>query len=294
MRTWTLPRLQPIAKIGRKAAGLRKDAEDDGFTSGPSISMLLTDGSVVPLRTNCWLKSFLLAGLILPAALRADIIVNGGFETTSALPTTPGGILYNASPWVIVDPNIASESATGVCLTSSCGSPFRPHSGNGYFFGGAWLGSTGNTTRGTVSETVTTVPLASYEMSFWLAQPVAGRINSWAVSWDGIPLTLPIDGINRDVPAFPYIQLFFVVPGITGSDTVTFSFYDSAPAGQLAGYELDDVSITELPPGVAGFNSFSAIPEPGSGVLVALVLVLAGLGGLFRRRSAQALSQVSR
>ncbi len=137
-----------------------------------------------------------------------------------------------------------------------------------------------------MSETVTTVPLARYELSFWLAQPVAGSINNWAVSWDGIPLTLPIDGINRNVPAFPYIQLFFVVPGITGSDTVAFSFYDSSPVGQLAGYELDDVSITDLPPGDPGVNSFSAIPEPGSGVLVAMVFVVAGLVGVFRRKLA--------
>ncbi len=40
------------------------------------------------MRTNYMVKSLLLACLLLPA-MRADIVVNGGFEDTSVLPTTP-------------------------------------------------------------------------------------------------------------------------------------------------------------------------------------------------------------
>jgi hypothetical protein len=240
------------------------------------------------LRTNYLIKSSLFACLVLPITMRADIVVNGGFETNSGGSTFPS----TASPWVVTNPNTGADDSTGVCTTSTCGpgpriTPFGPHSGDAYFYGGAWTGSTNNLTRGTVSQTVTTTPLLSYQISFWLAQPVAGTINSWALSWDGIPETLPIDGINRNVPAFAYTQIFFVVRGITGSDTLKFSFYDNAAPGEVAGYELDDVSIDPLTAGQTGVNTFPPVPEPSSVVQLATMLFgVTALIGVFRKKRA--------
>ncbi len=76
------------------------------------------------MTTNCLIKSFLVAGLILPTAIAADIAVNGGFEATSTSPTNPDGTLYTASPWVITDPNIPAEASTGGALPRAA----TPHS----------------------------------------------------------------------------------------------------------------------------------------------------------------------
>jgi hypothetical protein len=238
------------------------------------------------MRTSHLVKSFLLAGLILPAALRADIIVNGGFETTSSSPTNPDGTLYSASPWVITDPNIPSEAATGVCLTTSCGSPFGPHSGNGYFYGGAWDGGDrGNSANGTVSQEVTTSSLTLYLLSFWLAHPAAGASNNWQVTWDGVNF---LSGAQLDT--FSYVQVNLILLSSTaGSDTLKFSFFDSAPAGRLAGFELDDVSINPLlPEQNTNFINPSvvttSVPEPSSGLFVAMVFLVAGLVVVFKKR----------
>jgi hypothetical protein len=231
--------------------------------------------------------------------MQADAIVNGGFETASSFPTTPGGQLYNANPWVIVDPNIPpnTDAATGVCLTSTCGAPFGPHTGRAYFYGGSWDGIDHvNSSPGTVSQEVPTTSLTLYVLSFWVAQPVAGVTNSWSVSWDGITL---LDG--SDLPTFPYTQVHLLLLSSTaGEDTVKFSFYDSTPnpfaptqnlVAAPAGFELDDVSITLLLPGQnSNFTNpsvlTSSIPEPTTGVLVAVVLGMASLVGLFRKKLA--------
>jgi hypothetical protein len=234
------------------------------------------------MRQSYLVKSLLLAALVCPTAIRADIVVNGGFETNSGGSTFPS----TASPWTITNPNPGADDGTGVCTTSNCGPPFGPHSGNAYFYGGAWTGSNSNSTPGTVSQALTTTPDTRYEISFWLAQPAAGTTNSWRVSWDNVPLTPFINGVTRDAPVFPYTEFFLVAPAIlvSGSDTVTFSFYDNAPAGELSGYELDDVSISALAPGTTGFSSF---PEPGAGVLLMTMLfAVAGLVVLFKKRLA--------
>ncbi len=187
--------------------------------------------------------------------------------------------LYNASPWVIVDPNIPplSEAATGVCLTTTCGAPFGPHSGNAFFYGGAWEGSTGNGAASTVSQEMPTALLTNYAISFWLAQPAAGSKNSWTVTWDGILL----DGADNQ-GVFGYTH--FLVPtlsSLAGMDTVKFSFYDNSASGGLAGYELDDVSI--IPVGVGTLSA----PEPGSVVLfMTMLLGVAGLVGFLKKRLA--------
>jgi hypothetical protein len=231
------------------------------------------------MRTNCLTKTFLLGCLILPTAMRADVL-NGGFETTSTDPIEAGGILYNASPWTIVDPNLLppSDEGTGVCLVTSCGDPFGPHSGSAYFFGGAWDGTSGlNGNFGKVSQSVSTTPGAVYELSFWLAQPAAGSSNFWAVLWDGADVNFSPSNL-----VFPYTQFVFSVTG-TGSDPLEFQFFDDAQIGRLAGYELDDVSLT-CTANCPGATSFSTIPEPGSGELVAMFFGVAGLV-VFKKRS---------
>jgi hypothetical protein len=106
------------------------------------------------------------------------------------------------------------------------------------------------------------------------------------------------------VPTYPLSPTpkctFFCCRVPLGRIQVKFSFYDSTPkpfaptqnlVAAPAGFELDDVSITLLLPGQnSNFTNpsvlTSSIPEPTTGVLVAVVLGMASLVGLFRKKLA--------
>ncbi len=185
-----------------------------------------------------------------------------------------------------------------MCLTSSCDSAFGPHTGSAYFYGGAWDGIDHvNFSAGTVSQAVPTSSLTLYVLSFWLAQPVAGTFNGWEVTWDGITLD---GGVQLGTFAYTQVNLL-LLSSSAGSDTVKFSFYHSTPnpfapaqnqSPALAGFELDDVSISPLLPGqdtnfVNPSVVTTSIPEPGSRLLAIMAFVGAGLVGDIRRRSAK-------
>jgi hypothetical protein len=238
------------------------------------------------VKTRNSVKLFLLASLIVivPTTMWADV-VNGGFETNSGtgFPNTP------ASPWVITNPNPgAGQDATGVCTTSTCGPGpgpilYGPHTGNSYFYGGAWAGSTPppNVAPGTVSQTGTVATVETLTLSFWIAQPLAGLpltgANYWFVTWDGVI----IDGAVDASPS-AYTHVSHTVTSVVGANTVRFLFYDDAAPGAVSGYELDDVSITP----VVGTTGFS-VPEPNSVVLLMTMLLgVAALVGVFRKKLA--------
>ncbi len=123
----------------------------------------------------------------------------------------------------------------------------RPHSGNAYFYGGARSGSTGNTDAGSVYQNLLAASGTGFTLSFWLAQPAAGSFNFWAVFWDN---GLLAGGLNE--PVFGYTQFIFNVTARVSPDVLEFFFYDNAPAGTPAGYELDDVSMDRLTVGTLG------------------------------------------
>ncbi len=167
----------------------------------------------------------------------ANLITNGSFETGDFTGWTQGG----------------NTGATFVAASGFDG--ITAEDGN-YF---AALGPVGS--DGTLSQTFTDTPGATYESIFYLASD-GGTPNDFGVTGPG---SLFITTMN-DIPSSPFVEYFGYFTG-SGSDTITFNFRNDP------GYQgLDNVSVT-------------AVPEPAT-----WGLMLAGMGvagaGLRRRRMA--------
>jgi hypothetical protein len=140
-------------------------------------------------------------------------------------------------------------------------------SGGYYVYSGAQDGQFYTTmgpvgSDGSLSQTLSTVAGAQYNISFWFAS-VGDDPSDFSVYWNGtqlLSLTNPNTGVN-------WTQYTFTATG-TGSDTLTFNFMDSPE--YLA---LDNVSVTQ---------QASTVPEPSSFLLLGTGVV--GLGGFVRRK----------
>jgi len=148
----------------------------------------------------------LLVGASAPA--RADIVVNGGFETG------------DFSGWTLNDPSL------GTFVSSAFGG-YVPNSGQ-YF---AALGASG--LLGTVSQDLNTTAGSTYTLDYFLASD-GFTPNEFAVAWGGTTL---FDQVN--IPAQGYVEYTFQVTA-TGAST-NLTFFERDDNGFLS---LDDVSAT--------------------------------------------------
>ena len=150
------------------------------------------------------------------------LLQNGGFETGDFTGWTFTGDPANSF--------VFNAAFNGV----------NPHSGT-Y---AASLGEPG--ALGFLSQTVTTIPGQSYQISLWLNSPDGQTPNEFQVTWDG---NVIYD--QTDLPMFDWTNLVFVVTASGPNTTLQLGFQDDPSF--LA---LDDVSLTRL--AVPAFQSVTA------------------------------------
>lgn len=196
------------------------------------------------------ITSLILAGAIaLPAALPAQIVANGGFESGNAGWTFNQNDCSNTAG----DPN-AGPSYTGT--TTANGTYARPHSGS-YDL---WMGAAGCTPS--VSQSLTTVAGQTYSLSFWAK--VNGALNEvpnhLTVSFNSTTL------LSQQMSDTSWQHLVFNVTAM-GRDQLVFGANNI-----YGGTEIDDVSLTQV----------AVTPEPRTSVLLATGLI--GLVPVMRRK----------
>ena len=187
----------------------------------------------------CWLGTVSLANAGL---------INPGFETGDFT----GWTGFGDTGFTII-----SSADCGHSFPTSC----TPHTGSfAAFFGNPSLGG--------VTQSVATVPGASYVFDFWLKVDVAsvGYVGTeYIISWDSTVLADVVDA-----PISSWQHLSYTTTAISSSSVVKFEFLNHPDW-----FGLDDVSVTAV----------GEVPEPVSSILAgASLLALAGLGRVLRRR----------
>lgn len=208
--------------------------------------------------------------LVLPCVEGASIVINGSFESTSdglsPIPTAP----FAGSSWT------ATQTATDTVNLLGTGILYglAPQNLEIAAAFGSEPSSTGN--GASLSQILTTVATQTYNLSFWLANPVSATIsnNVFSVSWGGSLISL--SGANLTLVGS---NLYKVGPDDTMWYHVTAS--GLAPTGTSTELKfsarnnewqtlVDNVSVS--------------VPDGGSTIMF---LALAVIGLAFGQRSAQ-------
>src|SRR5438034_4094428 len=126
---------------------------------------------------------------------KADLVVNGGFETGDFTGWTV------AASFTFVDPASPGVGGAG---------GFGTHSGSFY----AAMGSVG--ALGTISQTLSTTTGQTYTLDYWFASD-GGTPNEFRVDWDGTTL---FDQSN--IPTHAYVEYTFAVTATSPSTVLTF------------------------------------------------------------------------
>jgi len=158
-----------------------------------------------------------LAFVFVPGLGAANIVVNPGFET---------GVL---NPWVPSGDTTYTDVQDWAAHSGSYGAYCGPVIENGY-----------------ITQTLTTTPGATYDLSFWIWHD-QGTGTFFEVSWGGAPI------YSEGPGDYGWTLREFTVTSSGASTDLMFGFYNLPWF-----YYLDDVSVEQ-------------VPEPSS-------LILAGLG----------------
>ena len=176
---------------------------------------------------------------------QAQLVSNGGFETGTFASWTTAG--------------------TGIAIDNAMA--------NSGIYDATFTSLSTDTTPGTLSQLVSTVPAQGYTLSFWLLdQNLLPGADAMNVSFGGFNLSVLGSSLNMSA----YTNIVLSVPGtdIT-SGTTTLSFQGLLdPSGGTLPLNLDDIILTA--------NSGPNVPEPSTLALLAGGLLM--LTRLRRRR----------
>jgi hypothetical protein len=150
---------------------------------------------------------------------RANLVVNGGFETG-----TPGSA--PPAPWV---------SNNGVVIDNTF-----PHSGSQ----DAAIGNSSTGGPGTLSQLLPTVAGQDYVLDFWVFDEAGNPADQFTASLGSF--SLPV--ITGDT-APSYTEFTTTVPSLDVGNNATLSF---SATNSISDWNLDDVSVTAAVPEPAG------------------------------------------
>lgn len=179
------------------------------------------------LRSTKWIFG-ILALIVVPSAAKANLIVNGGFESGDFTGWTTGA---NSFPQYIV----TSPVHSGTYAAQIAGFSSNPD---------------------TLTQVVATTPGQLYDLSFWRFQAGGGPTILLTVTWDGATVFSELNPGAR-----PYEQFSATVVG-TGSDTLQFISANDPAYTYLDDVTLDPVSVPEpasvalLAVGLAGLAGY--------------------------------------
>src|SRR5437667_2102198 len=145
-------------------------------------------------RKAVGIGAVVLTMLLSSTAARANMIVNGGFETGAF------------DDWLPIPPPVDS-------LFFVSGDPHTGHYA-------AWFGAIGFVDE-TLSQDVATVAGDSYVVDFWLAHGPHNYSNDFSVWWNGVQM---MSMVNADT--FPYTAYSFSVVADGASSTLMFAGRD--------------------------------------------------------------------
>jgi hypothetical protein len=146
-------------------------------------------------------------------AARANLIVNGGFETG------------DFTGWTL------SGNTTETFVAGAVAGLGAPHSGSYQ----AFLGAVGG--LGDLSQSVATVSGQSYQVEFWVSDAVAYVASEFYAKWGGTTL---MDEVNPSKSG--YTEYTFDVTGNGSPTSLEFGFRHDASF-----FLLDDVSVSAIP-----------------------------------------------
>jgi len=185
---------------------------------------------------------------------RADLIINGGFESYGGVGNSNIGAGLDG--WTI--------SGGGIDIVPpSVGSQFYWQPAEGVV-----SISLNWTSPATITQTVATTPGQLYSLSFFMAAEIRGGppLRTMDVLWDGAVVGQPTFAYTGQGPNnMGWTQFMYNVTG-TGSDVL--AFHSTTPAN--FGPALDAVSLTP-----------ASVPEPSSLVLLATGLMVVGLASRY-------------
>jgi hypothetical protein len=196
---------------------------------------------------------FLLFGA-LAAEARADLVTNGGFETTVPASNVSG---LNPAGWTV--------SSSGGDTFDNCGGVSRAapaHSGLCAMTFAEVGGS------GTISQTLATTPGTRYSITFWLGDFLTNggaAENQFSASFGGSTIFS-----ETNMSLSPYAEFTETAVATSASTVLSFAGFDVPNS-----IGLDDVSVNP-----------AAVPAPEPASLPLLAVGLAGLGMVLRTRRA--------